>query len=192
MIAEQIQHLALPIADLSVDGDNARVHGSKNLDAIKESLTRFGQRVPLVVQKDGMVVRAGNGRLVAAMELGWEEIAAVVVDDDDAEAMAFALADNRTGDLAEWDDRALLDILQGWDEEAQTTLGFSTADVDALAAGLGVGGFEPNVDPIAGLQETSQEDIDAAEKRLAEIGEGGAKTFEVCCPHCAETFEVQA
>ncbi len=60
VIAEPIRALAVPLATLNPDPANARKHGPKNLDAMKASLAKFGQRKPIVVQRDGMVVRAGN------------------------------------------------------------------------------------------------------------------------------------
>ena len=76
-VTEDLSHIALPLRPLAVSIDslnldpaNARLHDEKNLAAIKGSLARFGQRLPLVVQKQGMIVRAGNGRVVAAKMLG--------------------------------------------------------------------------------------------------------------------------
>src|SRR6185369_10855580 len=98
-IAPPLRSLALPIASLNLDPANARTHDEANLAAIKGSLSRFGQRLPLVVQQQGMIVRAGNGRLMAAKELGWTHVAAVVVDESEVEATAYAIADNRSGEL---------------------------------------------------------------------------------------------
>jgi hypothetical protein len=53
-----------------------------------------------VVQRQGMIVRAGNGRVLAARELGWTHLACVVVDESEVEATAFAIADNRSAELA--------------------------------------------------------------------------------------------
>ena len=102
-IHEDLRHLAVPVGDLVLDPANVRKHPTRNLEAIRGSLAKFGQRKPIVVQKEGMVVRAGNGTLEAAKALGWEHIAALVVDENDVQATAFAIADNRTGELAEWD-----------------------------------------------------------------------------------------
>jgi site-specific DNA-methyltransferase (adenine-specific) len=57
-----------------------------------------------VIRSDGTVL-AGNGMLEAARSLGWSELAVTVVPDgwSDEQARAYALADNRTGELAEWD-----------------------------------------------------------------------------------------
>jgi DNA modification methylase len=52
-------------------------------------------------------VIAGNGTLEAAKELGWTHINVVVTELDELGKMAFALADNKTSELAEWDDDIL-------------------------------------------------------------------------------------
>lgn len=105
----KIEHV--DIASIRFDGDNARTHSKQNIDAIKGSLTLFGQRKPIVVHKG--VVIAGNGTLEAARGLGWTEIDIVRTPDDwDADkAKAFALADNRSAELAKWDDEILLEQL---------------------------------------------------------------------------------
>lgn len=97
----------LRIADLVSDPNNARKHDDKNLEAIKGSLTQFGQRKPIVIQ--GNTVIAGNGTLAAAKSLGWVEIDTVKVPEDWTadQAKAFALADNRTAELATWDEQVL-------------------------------------------------------------------------------------
>ena len=111
-IHESLRHLAVRVDDLVYDPKNARKHNDRNLAAIRASLKRFGFRQPLVVQEQGMIVRAGNGRLQVARELGWASVPCLIVDESEAESTAFALADNRTGDLAEWDSSNLADILE--------------------------------------------------------------------------------
>ena len=126
-IAESLQRFVRPIAELKVDPGNARRHGERNLAAIKSSLADFGQQKPVVCLPDGTVI-AGNGVLVSAMELGWSELAAVQFTEDDVAAIrAFAVADNRTAELAEWSADALTEALsrlrqQGWDVEQQLFL----------------------------------------------------------------------
>jgi DNA modification methylase len=96
------------ISDLTLDPQNARTHSQKNLDAIKASLTQFGQRKPIVITSEGLVL-AGNGTLEAAKSLGWDHIDVTItpVDWDLNTARAYALADNRTAELAEWDENVL-------------------------------------------------------------------------------------
>jgi len=100
-INEQLRPLAVPIASLKPDPENARKHDEGSVEAIKASLEEFGQQKPIVVKQDGTVV-AGNGTLAAAIELGATEIAAVLYDGT-GEIDAFALADNRSAELSRWD-----------------------------------------------------------------------------------------
>jgi 16S rRNA G966 N2-methylase RsmD len=99
---------SLPVEVLVLDPRNARKHDEKNLSAIAGSLDRFGQRKPIVVTSENVVV-AGNGTLTAAVSLGWENIDVVRVPDDwsDDQVKAFALADNRTAELAVWDEQVM-------------------------------------------------------------------------------------
>jgi len=131
-IAETLRPLAVPVESLNLDAANARQHSRRNLDAIKASLVRFGQRTPIVVQKEGMIVRAGNGRLTIARELGWTHIAAVIVDESAIEATAYAIADNRTAELATWNDDLLSALLGTLDNEAIPESCFSDAELSDL------------------------------------------------------------
>jgi DNA modification methylase len=106
-IAESLRSLAVACDSIDQDPANARLHSEVNLDAIRASLRVYGQRKPIVVNRRTGVVEAGNGTLLAARALGWSHIAAAFVDDDGLTAAGFAIADNRTAELAEWDPAAL-------------------------------------------------------------------------------------
>lgn len=142
-IAEQLRPLALPIDTLKPDPANARKHDQRNLDAIAASLSRFGQRAPIVVQREGMIVRAGNGRLAAAKSLGWSHMAAVVVDDASIDAVAFAIADNRTAELAAWDDETLAALLDTMEPADLAVTGFTEQELAARLAALTPPSFDP-------------------------------------------------
>jgi site-specific DNA-methyltransferase (adenine-specific) len=98
----------LQIKDLTPDPQNARQHDEKNLKAIQGSLKEFGQRKPIVINQDGVIV-AGNGTVEAAKRLGWLKIDAVRIPADwtPEQTKAFALADNRTAELAAWSPEVL-------------------------------------------------------------------------------------
>jgi ParB-like chromosome segregation protein Spo0J len=135
-ISEPLQPLAIDIDKLHPDPANARKHNVKNIDAIKASLHAYGQRKPVVVQRQGMIVRAGNGTLEAAKALGWTHLAAVVIDEDNATASQFAIADNRTGELAEWDTETLASLLHGMDDSTRQMLAFDESDMESLMSSL--------------------------------------------------------
>ena len=100
------------INDLTLDPKNARKHSQKNLEAISASLKQFGQRKPIVITNKGLVL-AGNGTLEAAKSLGWDriDVAVAPADWDENTAKAYALADNRSAELADWDEAVLAETL---------------------------------------------------------------------------------
>lgn len=124
----------VPISSISKDPANVRRHSRKNLDAIKASLRAFGQQKPIVVSKAGIVL-AGNGTMEAALELGWEKIQVIHSDLEGTAATAYAIADNRTAELAEWDHEGLaqqLAAIQIDDEALAAAAGYSQAEIDKL------------------------------------------------------------
>lgn len=106
------------LEEIKPDPNNARKHSEKNLAAISASLDAFGQRKPIVIH-NGVII-AGNGTYEAAKGLKWKEIAVVEVpeDWDTDKAKAFALADNRSAELAEWDEAILATQLVDLEEMA--------------------------------------------------------------------------
>jgi ParB-like chromosome segregation protein Spo0J len=129
-----MQTQRVKIETLTLDPANVRRHPAKNLDSIKASLTRFGQQRPVLVNAKGIII-AGNGTVIAAKALGWDHINIVRTELEGSEATAYAIADNRTAELAEWDEEALaqqLAALQIEDEELAKAAGFTDAEIQAL------------------------------------------------------------
>jgi DNA modification methylase len=127
---------SLPIEKLKFDPTNARKHSNINLSAIAESLKQFGQRKPIVITADNVIV-AGNGTVEAARLLGLTDVDVVRVPKDWSadQVKAFALADNRTAELAEWNPEVLsAQLLEldeaGFDIEA---LGFEAIEPAEIA-----------------------------------------------------------
>ena len=128
----ELEIKVIPIDDLTLDANNAREHNQKNLDAIANSLQMFGQRKPVVITKE-LVVVAGNGTLEAARQIGWKGLSCVTVPDDwDTDTIkAYALADNRTAELASWNSEILLNQLRelSTNDWSVTDLGFKGFDL---------------------------------------------------------------
>lgn len=77
------------------------------VDAVAASIKEFGWQQPIVVDKDGVII-AGHTRYKAAKKLGLKEAHVVVAENlTEEQAKAYRLADNKTGELAEWDFSAL-------------------------------------------------------------------------------------
>jgi DNA modification methylase len=132
----QVQTVSLD--SLHSDPANARKHSARNIKSIAASLQRFGQQKPIVVDSSN-VVRAGNGTLEAARSLNWTALDVVFTDLQSAEATAFAIADNRTAELAEWDDDVLAASLQGLDDELQAAAGYEGKELDQILSTLDAG-----------------------------------------------------
>jgi site-specific DNA-methyltransferase (adenine-specific) len=157
--------IKVPIASLVNDPNNARKHGTKNLSAIKGSLAKFGQQKPIVIDAKNVVI-AGNGTLEAAKQLGWTHINAVVTELDDLGKMAFALADNKTSELAEWDESMLMGQLDWLDK-----MDFDIGDI--------------------GFDEIKLPENDATESNITgskELNEDEFSQFEHQCPKCGFEF----
>lgn len=129
-----LERFLRPVGALVPDEDNARARDDRAVEALANSLQAFGQTKPVVIYERNVVI-AGNGTLAAAMRLGWTHLAAIRFTGSDAEARAYGIADNRTGELSVWDEPTLRQAL----EERPTLLefGFTANDVARLAARLG-------------------------------------------------------
>jgi ParB-like chromosome segregation protein Spo0J len=159
----------LPIRDLTPDPENARLHDDKNLKAIQGSLKEFGQRKPIVITAAGVIV-AGNGTVEAAKRLGWTEIEAVRVPGDwtPNQVKAFALADNRTAELAAWDIQVLDQQL--WDLEQEeldvTLLGFESRIVAEVEDPFGLLKDDPRKDATQMTFTVTLEQADVIREKL--------------------------
>ena len=146
----------VPIGSLTPDPETARKHSQANLDAIAGSLRQFGQRRPLVVWGD--IIIAGNGTVEAAKSLGWEDIDVTRVPSDWShdQARAYALADNRTAELANWDGPEVFAALQSLDDELLAATGFTPEDMEDLQR---VWGDAPDLDDLVDdVGDPSEED----------------------------------
>ncbi|MFJ1460888.1 hypothetical protein [Nocardia sp. N2S4-5] len=79
-----------------------------------------------------MKVIAGNLTLLAARQLGWDRLAAGIIDVDEQTARRIVAADNHTADLSDYDDAALFELLDGPNDLIGT--GFSAENFDKLVA----------------------------------------------------------
>lgn len=166
-IAPELAAFVVPIASLTLHPRNPR-RGS--LEAITASLRRFGQLRPVVVQRSSMWIVAGNHVVRAARALGWQHLAATVVDLDDATAGAFLIADNRTSDLGTYDEALLAAILE--EQAAAGNLAgtsYGPDDIAELVARV-LAEAERHADPDAIPDEPAEADVYVQPGELWHLG----------------------
>lgn len=147
-----------PIEWLRPYENNPR-NNEQAVEAVANSIKEFGFKVPIVATIDGEIVN-GHTRFKAAKFLKLKTVPVLIADDlTEEQIKAFRLADNKTGELADWDVELLygeLDELTGFD---MTMFGFE--DID-----FSLDDFEEDE------KETGEEvDIDSEEKPKVEYGD---------------------
>lgn len=148
MEQRKIEHTIVDIDSIETHPKNVR---QGDIGAISESLKAHGQYRPIVVDKRTNRILAGNHTWKAAKALGWQQITAGFIETkDDDEALRILLADNRTTDLALYDDSGLAELLK---QLADTEIGlegtaFDGDDLDTLLKDLGHFELPTDVDEI--------------------------------------------
>ena len=173
---------------------NAKIHGEAQIEKLMASIREFGFLTPCLIDRGHNII-AGHGRVMAAKALGMETVPCVFIEGlTDAQRRAYILADNRLGELGEWDMEIVTDELIALNDEDFTIelTGFDVGllvdapdapdegadpeeDVERLDTHYGVP-YQGNKSRIADIIITTL----PAGKRLVDLfGGGGAIT------HCA-------
>lgn len=129
----------------------------KNDEAVKyvaESIKEFGFKVPIIIDSNNVII-AGHTRLKASKKLGYKEVPCIIADDLTPEQIkAFRLADNKVGEMAEWD----LDLLN---EELEDIIDINMEDF----------GFDLNLDFEDKEVEEDDFEIQVPEEPVAKLGD---------------------
>ena len=89
--------------------NNAKIHGAEQVEKLKASIKEFGFLTPCLIDKEFNII-AGHGRVMAAKEIGMDKVPCVFIEGlTEAQRKAYTLADNRLGELGEWD----MDVVVG-------------------------------------------------------------------------------
>ncbi len=141
-----------PIGRLKPYPGNPRVNDGA-VDAVAESIRRFGFRQPIVVDAEGVIV-AGHTRHRAAQKLGLAEVPVHRASDLTPEqTRALRIADSKTPELADWDFSLLSVEMESLDDAGfdWSALGFSGEELARMLAPdentVGAGGVDPNESP---------------------------------------------
>nr|DAZ07884.1 MAG TPA: ParB protein [Caudoviricetes sp.] len=114
----------LKLSEIKPYENNPR-YNDDAVDKVAKSIQEFGFKVPIVVDKDGVII-AGHTRLKAAKKIGLKEVPVIVAKDlSPAKVKAFRLADNKVSDYSIWDNKKLLEELESMEEGIFTGFEFS-------------------------------------------------------------------
>lgn len=131
----------LPLACLKPHPDNPRTHSKEQVRKIASSIRRFGFRNPILIDEDNNVV-AGHGRLLAAAELGMNDVPTLLLSGmTEAERRAYIIADNRLAECAGWDDAKLASEL--------ATIATLDGELDLALTGFDGGALEKLLEAVA-------------------------------------------
>lgn len=122
----------MPVGSITPYEKNPRKN-KQSVDAVAESIKEFGFKVPIIIDKDGVIV-AGHTRLMAAKKLKMTEVPIIRADDLTPEQIkAFRLADNKVGESSEWDFDLLKEELDGIFDIDMSAFGFDFEEFPAEA-----------------------------------------------------------
>ena len=159
---EDLQIVYLDPHDLTPYENNARKHGTEDVEQIKKSIELDGFNDPIGIWGDNNLIVEGHGRQIAAIELGLNKVPCIRLDHmTDTQRRDYAIRHNRTAELSGWDWAQTERELEALDQE-----GFDTKSL-----------FPDSFDP------ASLDDL------FAEAPKKEKEPKKVRCPHCGEWFE---
>jgi DNA modification methylase len=131
---ENIAAVYLDVDSLVPWGDNPR-DNDQAVDAVADSIKRFGFGAPIVARKDDLMIIKGHTRRKAAIKLGLSKVPVRLLDIDLVDAQLLALADNKIGEIADWNDDKLSEIIHNLKEEEIdiSGLGFTDEEIERLS-----------------------------------------------------------
>ena len=113
------------------------------VEPVANSIKEFGFKVPIVATSDGEIIN-GHTRFKASKLLGLERVPVIIADDlTDEQIRAFRLADNKTGEIADWNESLLIKELE---------------ELDDLDYDMGQFGFELDLDDADDAEENGSDD----------------------------------
>lgn len=191
---DQIEKRAL--ASLKDAAQNSRKHSAGQIDQIAASIQKFGWTIPVLIDESGVII-AGHARVRAAKQLGMEEAPCIVAAGWTADQKeAYQIADNRLGELSEWDSAILTDQIKRLNA-ADFDMGF----LDMSAFKLDMETFAPSLVPTTNTTAVTPQAVANEKEKLANqfqakdpgapgAAKGLASSYTVICPHCGEEFDV--
>lgn len=147
----------IPLSSLKINPRNPRQHKQRQIKQIANSIENHGFCTPLLVSTDNQII-AGHGRLLAAQLIGLNEIPVIRLDNlSEAQAIAFAIADNRLCENSTWDEKLLGEIfveLSALDIDfSLEDTGFTMGEIDLFIEGLSIDSKPDALDEIPAIPD---------------------------------------
>ena len=177
-LAEHI--VQAPVSSLKLPDRQIRHHSERQVNALAASISEFGFVMPILVDRENVVI-AGSGRVMAARVLGMEQVPCVLASDlNEAQARAYAIADNRLGELSSWDAEKLSRLLGSVEGQG---------DIDMSLLGFEIGDAESRLDELK-IEVDRKENEETHGGRRKQFGDKGYHVVNLAfCPHCGYRME---
>ena len=193
---------------------NSRKHSEWHIKQIKDSILEFGFIAPVTVDENNEII-AGHGRVLGAMAAKMEMIPCVVAEGLSVhQRKALVIADNRLGDVSDWDYEMLMSELKelAVEDYNLALVGFEDLDLNEIlqddppepekkvvqqnppannfapSDNQEKSNFKPNNEPTQAHSDIDQGDMDKAQKHMERKDTVRNDEITVCCPNCGIDF----
>ena len=169
--------VTMKLTDIKPYTNNPRRITEEAINAVKQSIEKFGYVQPIALRKATNEIVVGHTRYAALGRLGVEEVEVYLLDISEEKAKQYRLVDNRTNELSEWDHKSLVLELREWDTQLLES-------------------YFPNIDLEIGQlksMEVTQNQVDQAVTKATNVREASIDPLtKVVCLDCDHTFKVKA
>jgi ParB-like nuclease domain len=150
------------------------------VESVKNSIKEYGYNQLISVDKD-MVIVTGHTRYIALVQLGYKEIEVIVLDLPAQKIKEYRIADNKTSEIATWNENQLIQELREIEDTPAIQQFFDESIEDMLQDSTGTTNFKP----------TSQEEINNTKESLDNhYKQNGEDLIDLMCPHCGKEYKV--
>ena len=146
---------------------NPRIN-TEAISKVARSIERFGFASPIIAREEDNMVIAGHTRIAAARSLGLQTVPVRFMKLNRTEAELLAIADNKLGEIADWDESMLKDILSVLPENDLDDIGFSQNELDSILQDV----------------EETESNFEFQSREDKELDIDSFDNFDHTCPRC--------
>lgn len=166
------------IAKLIPNERNTKRHPERQIKLLKKEIESVGFTQPILISKDNVII-GGHARLKASIELNLDEVPCRRLDLTYQEILAVGLADNKLGELAEWDypivEETILELKADPSFDMELT-GFTEEETEKLLMGVNFDDIDPESKP---REKKEDEKVSVV-------------AITVACPTCGSDIDLDA